>query len=89
MKVWIVRNYNKNKNGRRKKGELYLYAKKPILDYDNNTFNWRTSDGSSDGRMKINSSWFKDITFENSPQRIELKEIINEKAASFKHIKLR
>lgn len=59
MKFWIARD---------KDGHLYLYDEKPILngDYFNASTNSHTT------HLFNNTLWNK-VTFENSPQPIELK----------------
>ena len=63
MKLWIARAYN---NG------LYLYFGKPKCDYDVGFFY------SLNGEMLIPHQLFPEVTFENSPQQVELKLINKE-----------
>lgn len=64
MKLWIARD---------KVGYLYLYDKKPMREED-------YFDSNDEGKYNtlLHSSYFPEITFENSPQQIDLK-LINEK----------
>lgn len=57
MKLWIARD---------KSGWLYLHDKKPILDGEH----WLSN---SSWTSIIDFAYFPEITFENSPQEIELK----------------
>lgn len=57
MKLWIARDLD---------GTLCLYESKPYLDMYND---W----DSDDNHFVINNSQFPEITFENSPQEVELK----------------
>jgi hypothetical protein len=61
MKLWIARDYN---------GELYLYTKKPKFgsDADKGFFY-------GDDWWEIDRNLFPEVTFENSPQEVELKLI--------------
>lgn len=64
MKLWIARDYDK---------ELCLYKTKPWkrenTDYHNNEFDC------DDDFMIIDSESFPEVTFENSPQQVEIKLI--------------
>lgn len=61
LKLWIARD---------KDGELYIFETKPDLDIDMfqnclmEDYNWFE---------KIPDHWFPGVTFENSPQEVELK----------------
>lgn len=59
MKLWIARDKN---------GYLYLYDEKPILNVDH-------FDASTNGHTTylFNNALWDEITFENSPQRVELE----------------
>lgn len=59
MKLWIARD---------KDGYLYLYDKKPIREKD-------YFDSNTEGKYNtlLHSSYFPEITFENSPREIEIK----------------
>lgn len=65
MKLWIARDED---------GELYIFENKPSLVSDmfqNNPsedYNWFE---------EIPDHWFPEVTFENSPQEVELK-LVNE-----------
>lgn len=58
MKLWIARNED---------GILFLYESKPYLDMDNE---WDSDDNDY---LVIYESQFPEVTFENSPQEVELK----------------
>lgn len=69
MKLWIARDRD---------GSLYIYSKKPkkikiegifILDQNSYYFDY----------FKINNNKFREVTFENSPQQVEINLIKNEK----------
>ena len=59
MKLWIARDYMIN--------SLYLYKNRPELDGDI----WI----SHDGMYSIDDDLFPSVTFENSPQQVEIKLI--------------
>lgn len=61
MKLWIARD---------KDGYLYLYDKKPIQDEDcfNSNINGKYN-------TLLHSSYFPTVTFENSPQQVEINLI--------------
>lgn len=63
MKLWIARDLD---------GELFLYDKEPIKG--RRRFNVKMFTHS----YRISPSNFPEVTFENSPQQIELKLIENE-----------
>jgi hypothetical protein len=61
MKLWIARNIN---------GKLVLFEEKPyVVDGDWGT--WRTYGN----YMVIDKNMFPEVTFKNSPQKVELKLI--------------
>ena len=64
MKAWVAR----DKDG------LWLFTQKPILDTDDRgdipTFFW-TSERDAD--LELPNSEFPEVTFENSPQEVEIK----------------
>lgn len=68
MKLWIARDET---------GELWLFDKKPILrhknekDYFKNS--WFDMDENGLWNYAINNEAFPEVTFENSPQEVELK----------------
>ena len=63
MKLWIARE---------KDNVLYLNESKPTLqEVFDNTWWWM----SDKGMMRIDSNHFPEVTFENSPQEVELKLI--------------
>lgn len=65
LKLWVARD---------KDGELYIFETKPDLDLDMfqnclmEDYNWFE---------EIPDHWFPEVTFENSPQEVELK-LVNE-----------
>lgn len=65
MKLWIAR---------RKSGNLYLFFNKPSLSEHNKWFVFTNGNHCYvDTGIKIDASEYKEVTFENSPQEIELK----------------
>ena len=60
MELWIARD---------KDGTLSLTDEKPILSVSRT--NWLTSGNSS--YIELSKDMFPEVTFENSPQRVELK----------------
>ena len=64
MELWIARD---------KTGYLSLYAKKPVWRYSNTFKHEDWFDG--EFLTLINSKSFPEITYENSPQQVELKLI--------------
>jgi len=66
MKLWIARD---------KDGELCLYGNKPeLVKIEENTIHEFWQDSSIDGYYcYLNNNEFSEITFENSPQEIELR----------------
>lgn len=64
MRLWAARD---------KDGYLYLYDKKPIREED--CFNANIN---SKYNTLLHSSYFPEVTFENSPQEVELKLCNNE-----------
>lgn len=66
MKLWIARDKN---------GELYLYRNKPELTkIEENTNDEFWQDSSTYGYYcYLDNNEFPEVTFENSPQEIELK----------------
>lgn len=70
--IWIARD---------KDGDLYLYSEKPELD--NDTFTWGEEDehiffnlnGLNDNSyMQIDSDLYPEVTFENSPKELIIKD---------------
>lgn len=59
MKLWIARD---------KDGYLYLYDKKPIQEKD-----YFDSNTKGQYNTLLHSSYFPEVTFENSPKEVELK----------------
>lgn len=66
MKLWVARD---------KDGILRLFETKPFLNINNN---WDSDDNywdSDDNYFVIDENKFPEVTFENSPQQVELKLI--------------
>lgn len=63
MKLWIARDAD---------SLLYLYSKEPVLIKSGNYFDTKYLIG------EINKTSFQEVTFENSPQQVELKLIKEE-----------
>lgn len=59
MKLWVARDKN---------NDLYLYNRLPSLDYYGTSF-----DADSDEHLMLDEGSFPEVTFENSPQQVELK----------------
>ena len=68
MKIWIARDKDSN---------LCLYREKPSLLYDGDEFDMINKNGENILVGILERSDFTEITFENSPQEVELK-LINE-----------
>lgn len=70
MKLWIARDKNTN--------ELWCYTDKPVLNTDSGMF---SADFSLERTIsyELCIEWFPEVTFENSPQEVELKLVINGK----------
>ena len=66
MKLWIARD---------KDGMLYLYEDKPKLAYSNAHY-FDVANGKCYG---LPIGLYPEVTFENSPQQVELKLISNDK----------
>lgn len=65
MKMWLARS---------KYGFLYLYKKEPVLlTYDRVALFY-----SEEEYFEIDNDLFPEVTFENSPQQVEIKLIENE-----------
>lgn len=60
MRLWIARDKDKS---------LFLYSNKPIINEDTFTVNW---DEPNWWDAQLSNDMFLEITFENSPQQIEL-----------------
>jgi hypothetical protein len=63
MKLWIARD----------RSGLWLYTTKPLFDHDRNEF--EAEDGNI---LYIDDDIFPEVTFENSPQLVELKLVKEE-----------
>lgn len=59
MKLWIARDKN---------NDLHLYNCLPALDYYGTSF-----DADSDEYLTLDEDSFPEVTFENSPQQVEIK----------------
>ena len=64
MKFWIARDMNK---------DLALYTVKPTLYYDNYYEGTYNSE-----KIDLNKNMFPEVTFDNSPQMVEVKLIKND-----------
>lgn len=64
MKLWIARDKDSN--------ELYLYNHKPLLNENEEQYQ-PNLDKNDWVCLEVISSWFPEVTFENSPMQIELK----------------
>ena len=64
MKLWIARDFD---------GLLNLYVNKPSLDSNDNMY--YTDSDMEDDYINIDKDLFPEVTFENSPQEVELKLI--------------
>lgn len=62
MKLWIARDLD---------GILHLYVNKPKLDSNDNMY-YIDSD-MEDDYLNIDKNMFPEVTFENSPQMVEIK----------------
>lgn len=66
MKFWIARDFD---------GVLNLYVNKPKLDSNDNMF---CIDNMEDDYFNIDKDLYPEVTFENSPQQLELKLVKEE-----------
>ena len=69
MKLWIARNED---------GELFLYYNRPVREigrYDRGVFFSGYFYGKTDKQMCLEDDDFLEVTWENSPQQVELKLI--------------
>jgi hypothetical protein len=62
MKLWIARDFD---------GILRLFVDKPLLDSNDNIY--YVDNDMEDDYISINKDSFPEVTFENSPQQVELK----------------
>lgn len=67
MKLWIARDKDKS---------LFLYLNKPIINDDTFTVNW---DEPHWWDAQLTNDMFSEVTFENSPQQVEIKLIKEDK----------
>ena len=65
MKFWIARDYYSQ--------DLHLYKNEPTIDYNDMAFEDRKD---IDGWYDIDSDLFPEVTFENSPQKVEIKLVM-------------
>ena len=65
MKLWIARDFD---------GDLNLYVKKPLLHYIDQIYYTIVSD-MGDDYLNIDKDLFPEVTFENSPQQVEINLI--------------
>ena len=61
--LWIARDEN---------GGLYLYNNKPITQIFGKEIFFKSNDGDN-SEIKIDSNLYPEVTFENSPQQLEIK----------------
>ena len=61
MRLWVARNEDNS---------LHIHNVKPGLIYDDYTKQWAYE---GDASMEIDEDLYPEITFENSPQEVELK----------------
>lgn len=66
MTLWIARNQD---------GSLWLHEEKPSLVYDEELRKWYYEKGCFSILDFYDESLFYEVTFENSPQQVELKLI--------------
>lgn len=64
MKFWVARDFD---------GFLNLYVNKPSLDSNDNMY--YTDSDMEDDYINIDKELFPEVTFENSPQQVEIKLI--------------
>ena len=69
MKLWIARDAD---------GQLWLYTSKPVLLDDGQIFCCPDDVYGIDEQYQINQYLFPEVTFENSPQLVEIKLIKEE-----------
>lgn len=62
MELWVARNKDTN--------ELWGYTDKPLLDDDMYKMDYSLENTSS---YELPSDWFPNVTFENSPCKVELR----------------
>ena len=67
MELWIARDFD---------GILNLYVNKPSLDSNDNMY--YTDSDMEDDYLNIDKNLFPEVTFENSPQQVELKLVKEE-----------
>jgi hypothetical protein len=67
MKLWVARDLY---------GDLNLYNKEPTLNFSDGLY---YDSDMEDQYLSIDKNLFPEVTFENSPQMVELKLINNEK----------
>lgn len=62
MKLWIARDKNTN--------EIWLYSSRPFIDGEQYKPNLEKENCRC---VELPMEWFLEVTFENSPQEVELK----------------
>lgn len=62
MKLWIARD---------KTGELWVFKEKPLLDI----YYWYDPSSREGSMAELDKNLFPEVTFENSPQQVELNII--------------
>lgn len=67
MELWIARDFD---------GILNLYVNKPSLDSNDNMY--YTDSDMEDDYLNIDKDLFPEVTFENSPQQVEIKLVKEE-----------
>lgn len=67
MKLWVARDFD---------GILNLYINKPKLDSNDNMY--YTDSDMEDDYLNIDKDLFPEVTFENSPQQVEIKLVKEE-----------
>ena len=66
MKLWIARDWD---------GALFIFKDRPFLEDDDGYMQWMAIGVES--CIGINCKLFPEVTFENSPQEVELKLVNN------------
>lgn len=70
MELWIARDIVFN--------DLYLYDEEPIKDVNNGCFISNTKSNRTAIHLNDDAFWFfKEITWENSPQKVEINLVKN------------
>lgn len=69
VRMWIARD--------RSTFDIWLYRFKPIKFEDDYFWSDLSEDETADNCFQIDSSMFPEVTFENSPQEVEIKLVNN------------